>query len=46
VAQVFAETCASCHGAKLQGGQAASLLDDVWMRGGDDRIARLVPAAP
>ena len=36
VAQVFAETCASCHGAKLQGGQAASLVDDVWMRGGDD----------
>jgi len=36
VAQVFAETCASCHGAKLQGGQAASLVDDVWMHGGDD----------
>lgn len=36
VAQVFAETCASCHGAKLQGGQAASLLDDAWMHGGDD----------
>ncbi len=36
MAQVFAETCASCHGAKLQGGQAASLLDDVWMHGGDD----------
>ena len=25
MAQVFAETCAACHGAKLQGGQAASL---------------------
>ena len=36
VAQVFAETCASCHGATLQGGQAASLLDDAWMHGGDD----------
>jgi len=36
VAKVFAETCASCHGATLQGGQAASLLDDVWMHGADD----------
>ena len=36
VAQVFAETCAACHGAKLQGGQAASLVDDAWMHGGDD----------
>ena len=43
VAQVFAETCASCHGAKLQGGQAASLVDDVWMHGGDDAsLARSV----
>jgi len=43
VAQVFAETCASCHGAKLQGGQAASLLDDVWMHGGDDtRLAKSI----
>ena len=36
VSQVFAETCAACHGAKLQGGQAASLVDDTWMHGGDD----------
>jgi glucose/arabinose dehydrogenase len=36
VGQVFAETCAACHGAKLQGGQAASLVDDVWLHGGDD----------
>ncbi len=36
VAQVFAESCASCHGASLQGGQAASLVDDAWTYGGDD----------
>ena len=36
VSQVFAETCAACHGAMLQGGQAASLADDVWLHGGDD----------
>lgn len=36
VAKLFAESCAACHGAKLQGGQAASLVDDVWLHGGDD----------
>jgi aldose sugar dehydrogenase len=36
VAEVYAQSCASCHGARLQGGQAASLLDDAWMFGGDD----------
>jgi glucose/arabinose dehydrogenase len=36
VAETWAETCASCHGAKLTGGQAASLLDDEWGFGGDD----------
>jgi aldose sugar dehydrogenase len=28
--------CASCHGAKLEGGQAPTLLDDTWTYGGDD----------
>ncbi len=36
VAKVFAESCAACHGAKLTGGQAASLVDDAWIYGGDD----------
>ncbi len=36
VADVYAERCAACHGAKLQGGQAKSLLDDEWKHGGDD----------
>ncbi|MBA2353657.1 MAG: PQQ-dependent sugar dehydrogenase, partial [Acidobacteria bacterium] len=35
--KVFAETCASCHGPKLEGGLAPSMLDDVWAAGnGDD----------
>jgi glucose/arabinose dehydrogenase len=36
VAQRFAELCASCHGDKLQGALAPSMLDDVWVVGGDD----------
>jgi glucose/arabinose dehydrogenase len=36
VATTWAESCASCHGAKLTGGQATSLLDDEWGFGGDD----------
>jgi len=36
VDEVWAETCASCHGEKLAGGQAKSLLDDEWAFGGDD----------
>lgn len=39
----FAQLCASCHGAQMQGGQAPSLLDDVWAHGGDDEsIARSI----
>jgi aldose sugar dehydrogenase len=33
---VYAQFCASCHGAKLQGGTTPSLLDDQWKYGGDD----------
>jgi aldose sugar dehydrogenase len=36
VARVYSETCASCHGAKLEGGLGPSLVDDTWKYGGDD----------
>ncbi|MEO7599284.1 MAG: PQQ-dependent sugar dehydrogenase [Opitutus sp.] len=36
VAQSYAQLCASCHGDKLQGGSAPSMLDEVWAHGGDD----------
>lgn len=36
VVQRYAELCASCHGANLEGAQAPSMLDDVWTAGGDD----------
>jgi glucose/arabinose dehydrogenase len=36
VVGVFAERCAACHGASLEGGQAKTLLDDEWRYGGDD----------
>src|SRR5687768_1767232 len=32
----YTQLCANCHGANLQGAQAQSLLDDVWVAGGDD----------
>ena len=35
-AATYAQFCASCHGPTLQGGSAASLLDDEWKFGGDD----------
>ncbi|MBK5295969.1 MAG: PQQ-dependent sugar dehydrogenase [Vicinamibacteria bacterium] len=36
VATVYAEVCAACHGARLEGGKAQTLLDDTWTFGGDD----------
>ena len=36
VTKVYAEVCAACHGAKLEGGKAQTLLDDTWVFGGDD----------
>jgi glucose/arabinose dehydrogenase len=36
VSKLFGEMCASCHGPKLTGAQASSLLDDQWKFGGDD----------
>lgn len=45
VAERYAQLCANCHGANLQGGQAPSMLDDVWTHGGDDEsIARSIRA--
>ena len=35
-AALYAQHCASCHGPKLEGGAAGSLLDEVWKFGGDD----------
>jgi aldose sugar dehydrogenase len=43
VTQKYAQLCASCHGANLEGGQAGSMLDDVWVNGGDDEsLARSI----
>ena len=43
VAQRYQQLCANCHGDKLQGAQAGSLLDDVWTAGADDEsIARSI----
>lgn len=36
VAKVYADVCAACHGARLEGGKAQTLLDDTWAFGGDD----------
>jgi glucose/arabinose dehydrogenase/cytochrome c5 len=36
VAERYKNLCSNCHGDKLQGAQAGSLLDDVWLMGGDD----------
>ena len=53
VARVYAEICAACHGANLEGGKAQSMADDVWTFGGDDasvaatiRDGRLVAGMP
>jgi glucose/arabinose dehydrogenase len=35
-AGLVAQFCASCHGPTLQGGSAASLMDEDWKFGGDD----------
>ena len=34
--ETYTQLCANCHGAAMQGGQAQSMLDDVWVAGGDD----------
>ena len=35
-AQLYGQNCASCHGANLGGGNAASLVDGVWQFGAED----------
>jgi aldose sugar dehydrogenase len=43
VAERYTQLCAACHGDKLQGAQAPSMLDDVWVHGGDDEsLARAI----
>ncbi len=43
VAQRYQQLCSNCHGANLEGGQAQSLLDDIWVAGGDDEsLARSI----
>jgi aldose sugar dehydrogenase len=34
--KIYAEFCASCHGAKLEGGSGPSLVSGQWRHGGDD----------
>ncbi len=36
VTKLYADNCASCHGADLSGGSASSLVDNNWRYGGDD----------
>ncbi len=33
-ATLYQTNCARCHGANLQGGNAQSLVDDIWQFGG------------
>jgi len=41
--EVYSRSCAACHGPKLEGGRASSLVDGVWMYGGDrDSVARSI----
>ncbi len=35
-AGIYAASCASCHGANFQGGQAGSLVDGQWKYGADE----------
>jgi glucose/arabinose dehydrogenase len=36
VVDLYKENCASCHGDQMQGASAPSMLDDIWLSGGDD----------
>lgn len=43
VTDVYAASCASCHGVDLNGGSARSLVDGVWEFGADDdSVARMI----
>lgn len=34
--EIYTQLCANCHGKNLEGGQAQSMLDDIWVNGGDE----------
>lgn len=36
VTKLYAEQCASCHGADMSGGSGPSLCGEIWKHGGDD----------
>lgn len=36
VAERYQQLCAACHGKNMEGAQAPSMLNDVWVHGGDD----------
>jgi len=41
--EIYTQLCANCHGKNLEGGQAQSMLDDVWVNGGDEEsLARSI----
>ena len=41
--EIYTNICANCHGAAMEGAQAPSMLDDVWVNGGNDEsIARTI----
>ncbi len=44
VGWLYAQNCAGCHGANLEGGQTDSLLDDRWIhgRGDDETLFRII----
>ena len=43
VAKRYEELCANCHGKEMEGAQAPSMLDDIWVHGGDDEsLARSI----
>src|SRR5690348_17190647 len=43
VTKLYADNCASCHGADMSGGSASSLVDNSWQYGSDDAsIARSI----
>ena len=43
VAKRYEELCSNCHGKEMEGAQAPSMLDDIWVHGGDDEsLARSI----